>query len=53
MADGQIDVCLFNGAIRSSENEEMAHLLRREVQGAGRLWLLRPRGLHPRPGQSL
>ena len=28
MADAHIDVCLFNGAIRSSENEEMAHLLR-------------------------
>jgi len=26
--DGYIDLCLFNGAIRSSENEEMAHLLR-------------------------
>lgn len=28
--DGFIDVCLFNGAIRSSENEEMAHLLRQK-----------------------
>jgi len=28
MPDGHIDVCLFNGAIRTSENEEMAHLLR-------------------------
>jgi F420-non-reducing hydrogenase small subunit len=28
MAEGQLDVCLFNGAIRSTENEEMAHLLR-------------------------
>ncbi|MFO8036975.1 MAG: F420-nonreducing hydrogenase [Anaerolineales bacterium] len=26
--DNYIDVCLFNGAIRNSENEEMAHLLR-------------------------
>ena len=25
--DGYIDVCLFNGAIRNSENEEMANLL--------------------------
>ena len=32
MADGQIDVCLFNGAIRSSENEEMAHLLREKAK---------------------
>lgn len=28
--DGYIDVCLFNGAIRNSENEEMAKLLRRK-----------------------
>ena len=28
--DGHIDLCLFNGAIRTSENEEMAHLLRRK-----------------------
>lgn len=28
--DGSIDLCLFNGAIRNSENEEMAHLLRRK-----------------------
>jgi len=30
MADGEIDVCLFNGAIRTEENEEWAHLLRRK-----------------------
>jgi len=30
MDDDHIDVCLFNGAIRSSENEEMAHLLRQK-----------------------
>ena len=28
--DETIDLCLFNGAIRNSENEEMAHLLRRK-----------------------
>ncbi len=28
--DGHIDLCLFNGAIRNSENEEMAHLLRQK-----------------------
>ena len=28
MPDGTIDVCLFNGAIRNSENEHMAKLLR-------------------------
>ncbi len=30
MPDGAIDVCLFNGGIRTSEHEEMAHLLRRK-----------------------
>jgi F420-non-reducing hydrogenase small subunit len=30
--DGYIDLCLFNGAIRSSENEEMAHLLRQKAK---------------------
>src|SRR5512139_773892 len=28
--DGSIDVCLFNGGIRSSEQEEIARLLRRK-----------------------
>jgi F420-non-reducing hydrogenase small subunit len=30
MEDGEITLCLFNGAIRNDENEEMAHLLRRK-----------------------
>ncbi len=30
MADGEIDVCLFNGGIRTSEQEYMAHLLRKK-----------------------
>lgn len=30
--DGHIDLCLFNGSIRNSENEELAHLLRRKSQ---------------------
>ncbi len=30
MEDGSITLCLFNGAIRNDENEEMAHLLRRK-----------------------
>jgi F420-non-reducing hydrogenase small subunit len=30
MADGEIDVCLFNGAIRNDENARMAHLMRRK-----------------------
>ncbi len=29
-ADGEIDVCLFNGAIRTSEQEHIARLLRRK-----------------------
>jgi len=28
--DNYIDVCFFNGAIRNSENEEMAHILRKK-----------------------
>ncbi len=28
MSNGEIDLCLFNGAIRNSDNEEMARLLR-------------------------
>jgi len=32
MEDGSIAVTLFNGAIRTSENEEMAHLLRKKSQ---------------------
>jgi F420-non-reducing hydrogenase small subunit len=28
--DQSIDICLFNGAVRTSENEEIAHLLRRK-----------------------
>lgn len=30
LADGEIDVCLFNGSIRTSEQEYMAQLLRRK-----------------------
>jgi len=30
MPDRHIDVCLFNGAIRTSENEHLAHLMRRK-----------------------
>ncbi|NIO00823.1 MAG: oxidoreductase [Candidatus Latescibacteria bacterium] len=29
-ADGEIDICLFNGGIRTSENEHMAKLLRQK-----------------------
>jgi F420-non-reducing hydrogenase small subunit len=30
LADQEIDLCFFNGAIRNAENEEFAHLLRRK-----------------------
>lgn len=30
MADKDIDICFFNGAIRNAENEEIAHLLRKK-----------------------
>ncbi len=32
MADGELAVCFVNGAIRTSEEEEMAHLLRKKSQ---------------------
>ena len=32
MPDGFMDACFFNGAIRTSENEYMAHLLRRKAK---------------------
>ena len=32
MPDSSLDLCLFNGAIRNSENESMAHLLRRKAK---------------------
>jgi F420-non-reducing hydrogenase small subunit len=32
MPDGHIDVTLFNGAVRNSENEHMAHLLRKKTK---------------------
>jgi F420-non-reducing hydrogenase small subunit len=30
MQDGELDLCLFNGAVRNSENEEIAKLLRKK-----------------------
>jgi len=30
MGDNEIDICFFNGAIRNTENEEIAHLLRQK-----------------------
>ena len=50
MPDGSIDVCLFNGGIRTSEQEYMAQLHAAQIEGPGGLRLLRQRGLHSRPG---
>jgi F420-non-reducing hydrogenase small subunit len=30
LGDGEVDICFFNGAIRSSENEHVAKLLRQK-----------------------
>ncbi len=30
LPDGHIDICLFNGAIRNTENEHVAHLMRKK-----------------------
>ena len=35
MDDAEIDVCFFNGAIRTSENEHLAKLLRRKSKVLG------------------
>jgi len=32
MADGEIDLTLYNGAVRNSENEHIAHLLRKKTK---------------------
>ena len=49
--DGYMDVCFFNGGVRSSEQEEIARLLRAEEQDPGRLRRVRLRRRHSRPGQ--
>ena len=37
MEDGQLDLAIYNGAVRNSENERIARLLRQKKQGAGGL----------------
>ncbi|MEO0108261.1 MAG: oxidoreductase, partial [candidate division WOR-3 bacterium] len=32
MPDGFMDVCFFNGSVRNSEQEELAHLLRKKAK---------------------
>ena len=41
MPDGSILAAFVNGAVRTSEQEEMAHLLRQKGQGAGGARLVR------------
>lgn len=53
MPDKSIVATLLNGAIRTSEQEEMAHLLRRKSQDPDRLRRLRSPGRHPRAGQPV
>ena len=40
MPDGHIDVTLFNGAVRNSENEHMAKLLQEKNKSTGCLWFM-------------
>jgi len=40
MPDNHIDLTLFNGAVRNSENEHMAKLLRKKKQDSCCLWKL-------------
>ncbi len=48
MADGSLAAAFINGAVRSTEQEEMVHLLRRKAQVRGRLRLvLAPRAASP------
>ena len=51
MEDGELDLAIFNGAVRNSENEHIAKLLRQQEQAAGRLRVVRPHGWHPRACQ--
>ena len=51
MADGELDLAIFNGAVRNCENEHIAKLLRQKSKILRRLRLLRPHGRHPGPGQ--
>ncbi len=51
LPDGAITVCFFNGGMRNSENEEMAHLLRRKSQLLVAFGSCACAGRYPRPGQ--
>ena len=41
MPDKHVDVCFFNGAIRTEEQEHMAKLLRKKIESLSSLRLLR------------
>ena len=51
MPDGSIDLTLFSGGIRNTENAEHGPAAATQVDDPRRLRLVRQRGLHPRPGQ--
>ena len=53
MPDKHIDVCLFNGAIRTSENEHLAHLMRKKSKVLVAFGSCAHEGLHPGPGQPV
>ncbi len=50
MPDKSIDVCLFNGGIRTSEQEHLAKLLREKSKVLDCLWRLRLYRRHSRAG---
>ena len=51
MPDASIDLALFTGGIRNSENVELARLLRRKSAAPRGIRFVRDRGLHPGAGQ--
>ena len=51
MDDGSIDVTLFSGSIRTTENLHVAQSLAAQVGRARSLRLVRQRGLYSRPGE--
>ena len=53
MPDGHIDVTLFHGAVRNSENEHLAHLLRAKSKAACGIRILRPHRRNPGTGEPV
>ena len=52
MADRRIDVCLFNGGIRTSEQEYMAQLMRRKSKVLVAFGSCASEGCIPGPGAT-